>query len=177
MRAWLVFLVILSGCVPPSTSMQGRQLTSALVVQAEERTTVYLKMVSVAQQHCLIFSDALGLVHVKVAVSGDHYRIDHHDFTEAEAELWVQEQLGVKLPLSSWFFWVLGQSDPQMTTMSNQPMRLVQQGWQVDYERMVDTPWGALPEKMMISHDQYRVTLPRMHWRAVDDHLLKSCHV
>ncbi len=68
------------------------------------------------------------------------------------AEVLTREALGWDLPLSGLEYWILGRPAPWTGTerverdpASGRLTRLVQDGWNIEFRRYLDTEWGALP--------------------------------
>jgi outer membrane lipoprotein LolB len=94
---------------------------------------------------------------------------------EAETpEALMEQQLGWSLPVSALSDWIRGMPSPDSDhTMARDdlgfPLRLEQDGWQIDYRDWVHAEGLWLPRRMVMEIDDFRVTLVVTDWRPVVD--------
>jgi outer membrane lipoprotein LolB len=87
----------------------------------------------------------------------------------ADAHVYLEGQLGADLPVSQLRYWVLGVPAPEAPYQETLgpdglPVRLVQQGWVIDFERFrpVDGLW--LPSRITAEAGTTRVRLAVSRW-------------
>lgn len=94
---------------------------------------------------------------------------------EAETpEALMEQQLGWSLPVSALSDWIRGlpAADSDYTLAHDDlgfPLRLEQDGWQIDYRDWVLAEGLWLPRRMIMAIDDFRVTLVVTEWRPVID--------
>lgn len=89
----------------------------------------------------------------------------------ATAEQLTRDALGWDLPLAGLEYWMLGRpasgSEPtrvQRDEASGRTKRIVQNGWDIEYGRYVDTEWGALPGLVTLEYGSLRIRLAVDRW-------------
>lgn len=83
----------------------------------------------------------------------------------------LERELGFALPLASLRYWVLGVPDPalpaeEVLNQSQQLVRLVQDGWQVEYGPYRRTEAGWRPQRLVVRRDPARVRLVIDRWAS-----------
>jgi outer membrane lipoprotein LolB len=89
----------------------------------------------------------------------------------ATAEQLTRDALGWDLPLGGLEYWILGRPAPgseptrfQRDEANGRTLRIVQNGWDIEYGRYVATPWGALPSLVTLEYGGLRIRLAVDHW-------------
>jgi outer membrane lipoprotein LolB len=89
----------------------------------------------------------------------------------ANAEVLTREALGWDLPLSGLEYWILGRPAPgpgaeriERDAASGRLVRLVQDGWRIEYRRYLDTEWGALPALINLEYGSLQIRLAVDRW-------------
>ena len=89
----------------------------------------------------------------------------------ASAEQLTRDALGWDLPLSGLEYWMLGQPAPgsapvrfERDEANGRASRMLQNGWNIEYGRYVDTQWGALPALVTLEYGSLRIRLAVDRW-------------
>lgn len=87
------------------------------------------------------------------------------------AEVLTREALGWDLPLAGLEYWVLGRPAPgsgptriEHDAASGRPTRMLQDGWDIEFRRYVDTRWGALPGLVSLEYGGLQIRLAVDRW-------------
>lgn len=89
----------------------------------------------------------------------------------ATAEELTRAALGWDLPLAGLEHWILGRPAPdpdpariERDAGSGRLTRLVQDGWNIEFRRYLDTEWGALPALMYLEYGSLQIRLAVDRW-------------
>lgn len=131
-----------------------------------------------AQDAVLDLSGPLGLGAAHIVLLGD----DQVSVTNAQGVLYqgpaageqIAATLGFEPPLASLRYWVLGASDPSPVTdqsldSEQRLTRLLQQGWQIQYEEYVQVRHQWLPRRLTATRGTWRLRLVINAWQLDDD--------
>ncbi|MHB0777015.1 lipoprotein insertase outer membrane protein LolB [Halomonas sp. WWR20] len=91
-------------------------------------------------------------------------------FEADSPEALLHEQLGWSLPVSSLDYWIRGLPAPGMPHTMNSdalgfPDRLHQAGWDIDYHTWTQADGLWLPQRLVMTYDDLRVTLMVNDWQ------------
>ena len=81
----------------------------------------------------------------------------------------LQGKLGFDLPIDDLRYWLLGVPNPGLPADvirndQDRALRLIQNGWAVDYDRYVPVDHDLLPAHVVLSRDTVRVRVVIDHW-------------
>ncbi len=100
---------------------------------------------------------------------------DGTDFITADPDALLESMIGAPLPVTALRWWVLGLPHPdgggftvQLDT-AGRPVRLVQAGWTVEYDRYTGFPGGVIAARLVARHADLRLRLAIEDWRVADD--------
>lgn len=113
----------------------------------------------------------LGQGAVAISLAGNTVTIDRggNDVRSSEhPEAFVNQQLGMFVPVQSLRYWVIGLPEPSHS-YTDSGEGFSQAGWLSEYKQMqsVDKK-GVMPHKMMVMNDQVKLKLIIDHWDLND---------
>ena len=120
----------------------------------------------------LKLSGPLGQGAVAVMLSDGEVSIDRGGGrvqTSDQPEEFIQQQLGIFVPLQSLRFWAIGVPEPQRNFQETSS-GFVQSGWLVDYREMQNKGAWLLPSKVAISKDRIKLKLVVEQWNLMESH-------
>jgi outer membrane lipoprotein LolB len=115
-------------------------------------------------------SGPLGQGTVLIQLAGHVVTVDHGDGkveSSAEAEQFINQQLGMFVPLRSLRYWVVGLPEPAKA-FEETPAGFKQAGWLSEFKQMQRTNNEAMPRKMTVTNEQVKVKLIIDHWMLND---------
>ena len=109
---------------------------------------------------------------VEIDKRGQNVELRHKDGVRhaASAQTLLEEETGIVMPVHWLHFWILGQNVPNSTVLAAQydeasRLSRFQQGdWLVSYERFTQIGAKSLPEKIVLTHSQYKLTIVIKSW-------------
>lgn len=114
----------------------------------------------------LKLSGPLGQGAVAVELADGVVKIDRgggHVQSSNQPEEFINQQLGLFVPLQSLRFWVVGLPDSAQAFQETQD-GFVQAGWLVEYKAMQKTGNQAMPQKIIVSKDRLKLKLIVDQW-------------
>lgn len=89
------------------------------------------------------------------------------------AERFMADQLGWSFPVRSARFWVLGLADPAADAdiqrdATGLPVSLRQHGWNIGFERFGEFDGYAMPVKLRLENERFRLRLVVSDWRLTE---------
>ena len=108
----------------------------------------------------------LGQGTVLIQLAGHVVTVDHGDGkveSSAEPEQFINQQLGMFVPLRSLRYWVVGLPEPAKA-FEETPAGFKQAGWLSEFKQMQRTNKEAMPRKMTVTNEQVKVKLIIDHW-------------
>jgi outer membrane lipoprotein LolB len=114
----------------------------------------------------LKLSGPLGQGAVAVELVDGVVKIDRgggHVQSSNQPEQFIDQQLGLFVPLESLRFWVVGLPDSAQAFQET-PDGFVQVGWLVEYKAMQKIGNQAMPQKMIVSKDRLKLKLIVDQW-------------
>ncbi|MGQ0699445.1 MAG: lipoprotein insertase outer membrane protein LolB [Panacagrimonas sp.] len=107
-------------------------------------------------------------------LSGDARRVqvrtgEDETITTADPEAWLEQQLGVRLPVTGLRWWALGLPEPNakhqvVLDTSGRALRIVQNGWELNYPEYRVEPPLDLPRRIEAVNGDTRVLLLADAW-------------
>ena len=93
---------------------------------------------------------------------------DQQRYQAQDVEALTESVLGWRLPLAGLRYWVLGRSAPGKAEMQldemKRPLRLIQDGWQIDYLAYREADGLVLPQKMTMHRQDLEMKLIIDDW-------------
>jgi outer membrane lipoprotein LolB len=91
-------------------------------------------------------------------------------FTASNPETLLLQQTGWSLPVSDLYYWLRGLPDPHSRfkrsfDLSNHLANLYQDGWEIRYLRYVSVNNIDLPDRILLSNNQWQVRLVISQWQ------------
>ena len=81
------------------------------------------------------------------------------------AETLIFNELGWHFPWDNLQYWLRGYKlNDNLTTHHNTPELLIDNGWEITYQKWMETPIGLLPKKIKATKDSYSVKLIIYAW-------------
>lgn len=111
-------------------------------------------------------SGPLGQGAVAIELTGDVVKIDWgggHVQTSSQPEQFINQQLGLFVPLQSLRFWAVGLPESGQAFQETAD-GFVQNGWLIDYREMQKTGAETMPHKMAVSNEHAKLKLIVDQW-------------
>ncbi len=111
-------------------------------------------------------SGPLGQGAVIISLKGDVVTIDRGGSdvqSSAQPEEFINQQLGMFVPVRSLRYWVVGLPEPSLS-YKDTDIGFNQAGWLSEYKQMQLVDDGAMPLKMMVMNKQIKLKLIIDHW-------------
>lgn len=142
-----------------SVRHQGEVHSAGLRWMHQARSDEILLLAPLGQTVARVYRDA---GQATLDKDGKHYR-------EADAETLMQRVLGWHLPLAGLHHWVLGMAAQHTPAdieydKNNRIVRLLQDGWEINYLRFADDRRDSLPSRLQLIREDLRVTLLIDEW-------------
>lgn len=115
-------------------------------------------------------SGPLGQGTVLISLKGNIVTIDRGGDdvqSSAQPEEFINQQLGMFVPVRSLRYWVVGLPEPS-TTYKDTDNGFNQSGWLSEYKQMQPVHNGTMPLKMMVMNKQVKLKLIIDHWDIND---------
>lgn len=182
----LVFLVFLSGCAaPPVLVRQTEPLHIASIEQIdafqlsgrvgvkydEQGFSGNLRWQHAVQRDEILILSPLGqgVAQIEQNAAGVVLTTsDQKRYQAQDAETLTETVLGWRLPLAGMRYWVLGRAAPGKAEMQfdelKRPVRLMQDGWQIDYLAYREAGGLVLPQKMSMHRQDLEMKLIIDDW-------------
>lgn len=119
----------------------------------------------------LKLSGPLGQGAVAVNLTGEGVSIDRGDGrvqTSNEPGRFINQQLGIEVPLRSLSFWAVGLPEPGLAFQGTAD-GFVQSGWLVDYKSMQKLGNEVLPQKLTVTNQRVKLKLVVDEWKLNDN--------
>ncbi len=193
----LLILFLLNACGAVPVTGPGAGSRSAYEARAESISGVMAW--SLVGRISLDDGDAGGSGKLQWVVEADHSRMDFHGamgrgawrleidpegavleladgsiHSEADVDELVQRQAGWPVPVQALQWWVRGLAAPgpvdaQQLDAASRLAGLSQFGWQIEFDRYVADTGFALPTRLDVRKNNYRVKLAISQWRMSGD--------
>ena len=101
-----------------------------------------------------------------IQLTGDSVTIDRGDnkpLTSTQPELFINQQLGLFVPVQSLRYWVVGVPEPSIR-YNLTPTGFTQAGWLIDYRQTQSVNGRAMPYKITVSNEQLKLKLIIDQW-------------
>lgn len=111
-------------------------------------------------------SGPLGQGAVVIEMAGDVVKIDRgggHVQSSNQPEQFINQQLGLSVPLQSLRFWAVGLPESGRTFQETAD-GFVQTGWLIDYKEMQNTGAEIMPHKMTVTNEHVKLKLIIDQW-------------
>lgn len=97
---------------------------------------------------------------------------DEQSESTTDPEIWLQAKLGVRLPVGGLRWWALGLPSPEsrydmLLNPQGQALRIVQDGWELDYPEYRDSGGYSLPRRIEARNGDTRVIVLADRWRGL----------
>ena len=90
-------------------------------------------------------------------------RGDNKPLTSTQPEIFINQQLGLFVPVQSLRYWVVGVPEPN-GHYNIMPTGFTQAGWLIDYKQMQSVNNLAMPYKITVSNEQLKLKLIIDQW-------------
>ncbi len=120
----------------------------------------------VSGQEDMRLSGPLGQGAARIQLTDNFVSIDRGDGkvqTSSQPEEFVNQQLGVFVPVRSLRFWVVGLPEPAQSFIENRD-GFTQAGWLVSYKQMQTVYGQSMPHKMTVTNSQVKLKLIIDQW-------------
>lgn len=183
------------GFEQPRESLNSWTLTGRIGIRtpdAAESANLFWRQQ--AEHYQLKLSGPLGMGSINIDGSPRHIEFQQQGkdpLSGDNAEQLIYQQTGWQLPVTAMQYWVQGLASPDLSidqsqyyppqnsddssgnTPAKQPLAsLQQQDWTIAFKRYQTVDGILLPEKIIISHQNLRVTLLINQWRHIEQSLL-----
>jgi outer membrane lipoprotein LolB len=111
-------------------------------------------------------SGPLGQGSVVILLAGDGVTIDRGGGdvqSSTQAEEFINQQLGMFVPVQSLRYWVMGLPEPSCS-YEDTDLGFTQSGWLNEYKQMQSVNDRAMPYKMTVMNSQVKLKLIIDHW-------------
>lgn len=111
-------------------------------------------------------SGPLGQGATVIKLTGDMVAINRGDGkvqSSTQAEAFINQQLGMFVPIRSLRYWIVGLPEPTVTFMET-ATGFIQSGWLVDFKQMQRVNDYSMPRKISVSNEQVRLKLMIDQW-------------
>lgn len=111
-------------------------------------------------------SGPLGQGAVSIRLDGDLVTIARGDADvemSDQPELFIEQQLGLAVPVRALRYWVIGLPSPQRS-FSDLPKGFSQDGWMVDYPEIQQVQGRAMPRKIFVQNAGVKLKLIVDQW-------------
>ena len=101
-----------------------------------------------------------------IQLSGNLVTIDRGDnkpLTSTQPELFINQQLGLFVPVQSLRYWVVGVPEPS-SRYNLTPTGFTQAGWLIDYKQTQPVDSRVMPYKISVSNEQLKLKLIIDQW-------------
>ncbi len=101
-----------------------------------------------------------------IQLAGNSVTIDRGDnkpLTSTQPEIFINQQLGLFVPVQSLRYWVVGVPEPN-GHYNIMPTGFTQAGWLIDYKQMQSVNNLAMPYKITVSNEQLKLKLIIDQW-------------
>ena len=111
-------------------------------------------------------SGPLGQGTTVIQLTGDLVTIDRGDGqaqTSTQPEQFINQQLGMFVPVHSLRYWVVGLPEPTSAFVET-PTGFKQAGWLIDYKQMQPVDNQSMPHKITVTNEQVKLKLIIDQW-------------
>ncbi len=111
-------------------------------------------------------SGPLGQGAVVISLTGNRVTIDRGGDdvqTSTQPEEFINQQLGMFVPVQSLRYWVVGLPEPS-SAYKDTDAGFNQDGWLNEYKQMQAVNDGVMPQKMTVMNDRVKLKLVIDHW-------------
>lgn len=176
------FVLLLSACAsaPPVSGgsyahaarahlydMQEWRLEGRLAITSpKDSWSAHIEWHHLPNSERIKLSGPLGQGAVAIELTGDVVKIDRgggHVQTSSQPEQFINQQLGLFVPLQSLRFWAVGLPESGQAFQETAD-GFVQNGWLIDYREMQKTGAEIMPHKMAVSNDHAKLKLIVDQW-------------
>ena len=179
----LVFLlVVISGCTSLPIEPEGRyeiQAGSSLnklerwsfegrvaIAGKKEAWQANINWVHAANDEKIKLVGPLGQGATLIQLTGNQVTIDRGDNkpqTSTQPELFINQQLGLFVPVQSLRYWVVGIPEPS-SRYNVTATGFTQSGWLIDYKQTQQVDGRPMPYKITVSNEQLKLKLVIDQW-------------
>jgi len=143
-------------------SFEGR----VAITGKKEAWQANLNWAHVANEESIKLVGPLGQGATLIHLTGDTVTIDRGDnkpLTSTQPELFINQQLGLFVPVQSLRYWVVGVPEPS-SRYNLTPTGFTQAGWLIDYKQMHAVNARSMPYKITVSNEQLKLKLIIDQW-------------
>ena len=111
-------------------------------------------------------SGPLGQGATVIQLTGDLVTIDRGDdkpLSSTQPEAFINQQLGMFVPVRSLRYWVIGLPEPTSAYVAT-ATGFTQGGWLIDYKQMQSVDHQSMPHKITVSNEQVKLKLIIDQW-------------
>ncbi len=180
------FLVYLSACTSVPTVPAGKysitgkehlydvkvwQLDGRIAINApKDSWSAQIEWHHSPSEEKLKLSGPLGQGGVAVNLAGETVSIDRGNGrvqTSNDPEQFINQQLGIVVPLRSLRYWAIGVPEPDLDFQTTAD-GFFQSGWLIDYKEMVAAGNEVLPQKLTVTNRHVKLKLVVDQWNLND---------
>ncbi len=125
-----------------------------------------IKWAHAANDEKIKLAGPLGQGATLIQLTGDSVTIDRGDnkpLTSTQPELFINQQLGLFVPVQSLRYWVVGVPEPN-SRYNVTATGFTQSGWLIDYKQTQQIDGRAMPYKITVSNEQLKLKLIIDQW-------------
>lgn len=142
--------------------MEGR----VAITSPKDSWSAHIEWSHLPDSETIRLSGPLGQGAVVIELSGDVVKIDRgggHVQTSNQPEQFINQQLGLFVPLQSLRFWAVGLPESGQAFQETDD-GFVQDGWLIAYKEMQKTGAEIMPHKMAVSNEYAKLKLIVDQW-------------
>ncbi len=177
-----LLVLVLSGCASVPIEPEGRyeiQVRESLyklerwsfegrvaITGKKEAWQANINWDHTANDEKIKLAGPLGQGATLIQLTGDSVVIDRGDnkpLTSTQPELFINQQLGLFVPVQSLRYWVIGLPQPS-SRYNLTPTGFTQAGWLIDYKQTKSVNGRVMPYKITVSNEQLKLKLIIDQW-------------
>ncbi|MEI6145465.1 MAG: lipoprotein insertase outer membrane protein LolB [Methylococcales bacterium] len=177
-----LLVLLISGCSTVPTVPEGRYEIQAreslykldrwsfdgrlAITGKNDAWSASINWLHVANDEKIKLAGPLGQGATIIQLSGNLVTIDRGDnkpLTSTQPELFINQQLGLFVPVQSLRYWVVGVPEPG-SHYNVTPTGFTQAGWLIDYKQTLPVNSYIMPYKISVSNEQLKLKLIIDQW-------------
>jgi len=177
-----LFVLLLSGCASVPIEPEGRYELQAkeslyklerwsfegrvAITGKKEAWQANINWDHTANDEKIKLAGPLGQGATLIQLTGDSVTIDRGDnkpLTSTQPELFINQQLGLFVPVQSLRYWGIGVPEPS-SRYDLTPTGFTQAGWLIDYKQTKSVNGRVMPYKITVSNEQLKLKLIIDQW-------------
>lgn len=177
-----LFVLVLSGCASVPIEPEGRYEIQAreslyklerwsfegrvAITGKKEAWQANINWDHTTNDEKIKLAGPLGQGATLIQLTGDSVTIDRGDnkpLTSTQPELFINQQLGLFVPVKSLRYWGIGVPEPS-SRYNLTPTGFTQAGWLIDYKQTKTVNGRVMPYKITVSNEQLKLKLIIDQW-------------